>query len=86
MYFIDPVQLQGLKRGLLGSSSDRHILQIYESLEDICDYCLKSLEFLSLISYSFSFETESSKSKTRLSNPAIVSPLFKLLKSIGSVA
>jgi len=72
MYFIDPVQLQGLISGLLDSSSDRQILHMWTS--DFSVFYLRNLADFVIMSYSFKWL--SSNSIGLLSKPK-ASPLAK---------
>lgn len=81
MYFIDPVQLQGLMRQFSGSSSERHIRQIYWSFENpLLEVYFINFWLLDQSSYSFNF-CNSSCSLDRYSKPAIASPRPKRRES-----
>ena len=69
IYFIEPIQLQGLIKGWSGSSSERQIRHIYCSLFNFSVFYLSNNDYFNFISSSYYFWFASSNSNGLLSNP-----------------
>jgi hypothetical protein len=82
---MEPVQLHGLINELLFSSSDKHILHIYESINFAVADLLCNAFFI-LISYSFYLSKLSSNSFGLLSKPTVSLAKFIVIRVSPSVA